>query len=330
MRKSLNRCFCRASAAALSTVMIFVMSACDKGSSDSAGSTVPASSEVTESSDDTTASSSADTSESSSATTVLPGVPDGFVGRWQCEELASDGKTDTSFYSMYIKRNGYFSIYDAGAGNPGISGYMKNNTGSSVDCSLDTDDMDVPYCWTIDTTETTLAYEINGDTLKFGHNDVWMIFHREPAEKEYDRMPQDLSELITYDLPADFVKDYEYCYDDDELNPVSGISYMSEKNGTLTVGILSYCGYNCTGDIDEKVDLKDYTNALSGMSEITAGGETGYTGMMPSDDTPDMAAVTYITHGDYVFEFMISYYDKPVDAEQVKVLEQIVESVKFR
>ncbi len=106
------------------------------------------------------------------------GVPEGFAGEWQCEDVASDGETDTSFYAMTIEEDGHFSMYDFAAGNPGISGVMKNDTGSTIDCDFNMDDFDVPFCWKIDSEEATLDYELEGETLRLGHNGVWMTFHR--------------------------------------------------------------------------------------------------------------------------------------------------------
>lgn len=112
------------------------------------------------------------------------GAPDGFAGQWKCEELASDGETDTSFYEMTIEENGHFSMYDAAAGNPGISGEMGNDTGSTIECRFDMDDFDVPHCWTIDSSEAILDYELSDDTLRLGNNDVWMTFHPVDGEEE--------------------------------------------------------------------------------------------------------------------------------------------------
>ena len=115
----------------------------------------------------------------SSCRSFRAGAPDGFAGQWKCEDLASDGETDTSFYEMTIEEDGHFSIYDAAAGNPGISGLMGNDSGSTVDCIFDEDDFDVPFCWNIDSAKASLEYELEGDVLRLGHNDTWMIFHRE-------------------------------------------------------------------------------------------------------------------------------------------------------
>lgn len=105
------------------------------------------------------------------------GVPKSFVGYWTCEDTASDGKTDTSYYVMEIENNGSFSIYDVEAGNPGISGKMGNDNGKSIECKFDRGEFDVPSCWTIDSSRATFEYEISNDTLKLCHNNVWMIFH---------------------------------------------------------------------------------------------------------------------------------------------------------
>ena len=106
------------------------------------------------------------------------GVPEGFPGEWRCEDTASDGQTDTSFYEMTIAEDGTFSMYDFAAGNPGISGEMGNDNGNSIECRFDMDDFDVPFCWTIHSAKDSLDYELSEDTLRLGHNDVWMTFHR--------------------------------------------------------------------------------------------------------------------------------------------------------
>lgn len=136
--------------------------------------------------------------------TFRAGVPGGFVGQWKCEELASDGETDTSFYEMRIEEDGHFSMYDFAAGNPGISGVMGNDTGSTIDCQFDMDDFDVPFCWKIDSEEAMLDYELKEDTLRLGHNDVWMVFHRldgesEKAEQEETEAENPYSGVTTMD-----------------------------------------------------------------------------------------------------------------------------------
>ena len=116
-------------------------------------------------------------------------LPDGLIGEWTCEELASDGETATDFYAMYINEDGSFSLYDT-VGNPGIAGKMtlkkvqKNDRNQgTVKISCDTDDFDPPVCWNI-TEEDELKYEILGSgKIRFGHNDIWLSFH---DEKVYD------------------------------------------------------------------------------------------------------------------------------------------------
>lgn len=113
-------------------------------------------------------------------------LPEGLLGDWTCEDLASDGKTATDFYAMYINEDGSFSLYDT-VGNPGIAGKMKleeaqenteNNKGTvKVFCGAD--DFDPPSCWNL-TEEDELEYEILGSgRIRFGHNGVWLSFYDE-------------------------------------------------------------------------------------------------------------------------------------------------------
>jgi len=315
--------------AALLAVMMLV--SCSKDPVQTSDATSGSSSGVA-SSEQTAASSEDTTVSETTAETSGPVIPEGFTGSWTCENLASDGKTDTSFYAMNIKKVGYFSIYDQAAGNPGISGFMSNDTGSSVDCAFKTDDFDVPACWKLDSAGDTLKYELDGDTLKLGHDDVWMIFHRAEGEEEdidYTNMPKSLDELMSVEVPGYFAPEMEYRYNDEEWTSVVERSFVSEKNGCLSIGILSYKGFDCLGDIEERIDVNEYLNTLSGKREITVGGQKGYIGKIESDDTPDMIAVVYVSYGDHVFEFRFNNYDEKITDDQMKEFEQILGTVKF-
>lgn len=110
------------------------------------------------------------------------GAPEGLVGQWRCEALASDGETDTSFYEMRVEEDGSFSMFDFAAGNPGISGEMGNDSGKTVECRFDADDFDAPVCWNLKEPADTLDYECMGDTMMLGYGGVWMTFHRAADE----------------------------------------------------------------------------------------------------------------------------------------------------
>lgn len=106
------------------------------------------------------------------------GAPYGIDGFWRCENKASDGKTETGFYALRIYKSGRFSLYDT-TGNPGISGVMGNDTGISVKCDFDTEDLDPPFCWadSLKSSGDRLNYRFSKDTLRLGHNGVWLTFH---------------------------------------------------------------------------------------------------------------------------------------------------------
>lgn len=107
-----------------------------------------------------------------------PGVPSGLVGQWDCEDTASDGATDTGFYELTVSEGGSFSLYDAGAGNPGISGQMGNATDSTIECRFDKDDFDPPFCWNLDSDEAVLEYRMENGNLQLGYDGVFLKFHR--------------------------------------------------------------------------------------------------------------------------------------------------------
>ena len=256
-------------------------------------------------------------------------IPDGLIGQWKCEATASDGKTDTGFYEMYIKKNGKFSLYDAAAGNPGISGKIKQVTGNTMDCAC-TGDFDVPFCWTMKSTRVTLQYEVDGDTMKLAHNGVWMTFHRLKEAGKDGAIPKALDKLISFDLPQGFTPDMEYPFAGEEKYPMVEKGYTSEKKGYFSACILAFEGYDCTGNMRQQVDQKEYLDALARKKEITVDGETGTFGTHVSDDMPDMVAAFFVSRGDYLFEFRLSNNDEQVTDEQIEMFQQIIHSIKFK
>ncbi len=117
-------------------------------------------------------------------------LPEGLIGEWTCEELASDGTTSTDFYALYIEKNGKFSLYDT-VGNPGIAGRMTLKSSEDdaakgiVKVSCGSDDFDPPLCWDMQERDE-LDYEILDDgTMRLGHNGVWLSFYEENTYKVY-------------------------------------------------------------------------------------------------------------------------------------------------
>ena len=109
-------------------------------------------------------------------------VPDRLVGDWNCDDTPSGNNMYVGFYAMTIESNGNFSIYDAEAGNPGISGTMKgDDTGKLVILELkcDTEDFDPPICWPNLKPNSRVRYKIvDENTIKLGYVGIWMTFRK--------------------------------------------------------------------------------------------------------------------------------------------------------
>lgn len=255
-------------------------------------------------------------------------MPTGLVGQWACERLASDGETDTSFYELRIEEDGSFSLYDVAAGNPGISGQMGNDTGNKLECHFDMDDFDVPFCWDLNPSKDALEYELDADTLRLGHNGVWMTFHRMQDGDERGPVPEALDDLLSYELPAGFQLEMEYPYNGEEGQPIVHKAYASEHDGYFSAAILSYGGYDCISDASRKVSIDEYISDLSREKQIEVDGATCYMGTVESDDMPDMVVVAYLPLDDYVFEFRLSNSDEQVTDEQMETFERVLLSVR--
>ena len=258
------------------------------------------------------------------------GAPDSITGNWTCEEYASDGETNTGFYEMYIKKDGTFSLYDAGAGNPGISGKMGNGTDNTVECRFNTDDFDPPFCWDIDSSGDTFKYSAEGDSLKLTHNGITLSFRRKPEEDEELFIPEPIDSLISFTLPKEFKADMEYPYAGEDGNPTVEIAYTSDTKGYFAAGIFSYKGWDCLGDTNSTIDLDEYLDALKNPRQVNVGGKTGYYGTRESDDMPDMVAIVYVEHKDYVFEFRLTNSDEQVTKAQTEEFLKVLSTLEFK
>ena len=113
---------------------------------------------------------------------------DKLEGQWNCDEMASDGTTYTDFYQLDIRENNEFSLYDAEAGNPGISGTITDCTISSdegdnahgtITVSFNDEDFDPPACWDIDD-QATFDFETSGkNKMRLGYDDIYLSFIKE-------------------------------------------------------------------------------------------------------------------------------------------------------
>ncbi|MBO7520574.1 MAG: hypothetical protein J6T73_07340 [Clostridia bacterium] len=142
--------------------------------------------------------------------------------------------------------------------------------------------------------------------------------------------PKSIDELIAFTVPQEFNLEMEYPFDGEDGNPVVQVAYSSEEGGYFSAGIFSFKGWDCLGDINNKISLKDNLKYLDGITKIETAGETGYFGTCESDDMPRMVAVFYLEHGEYIFEFRLTNGDEQITDEQINGFKQILSLVEFK
>lgn len=110
-----------------------------------------------------------------------PTVPERLIGEWQCDSKASNQVTETGFYKLSIEESGEFSLYDAEAGNPAMSGTMKGDDTGKIgilELTCDKEDFDPPACWVVNE-NCRLRYKILDDkTIRLGFSGVWLTFRK--------------------------------------------------------------------------------------------------------------------------------------------------------
>lgn len=106
----------------------------------------------------------------------------GLVGEYNCEEVLEDPDDYVGYYSMYIESDGRFSMYDAEAGNPGISGKMTLTSENTLSLNCNRADFDPPYEWKGMNPKCELKYELDGNKLYliYSEDDIvsTFVFHK--------------------------------------------------------------------------------------------------------------------------------------------------------
>lgn len=126
-------------------------------------------------------------------------------GDWQCQEKPEQEEYSdiyVGYIFLCIEDDGSFSMYDAEAGNPGISGTLTINFDGTMtlDCS-DSKEFDPPTSWGDMKKVQDVTYEYNGDVLKLTFDNgkdtpSTLIFER-CTEVEFD---EDIEENYEKDL----------------------------------------------------------------------------------------------------------------------------------
>jgi len=115
------------------------------------------------------------------------------IGVWDCQErpLEDAGKEDYRYVGYLILRveeDGTFSMYDAEAGNPGISGTMYPEEDGTVLLACDEDDFDPPHCWAGIKENSRLQFDIT----KAGETEVLHLAYTDEEGRTntlaFDRM----------------------------------------------------------------------------------------------------------------------------------------------
>ncbi len=106
-------------------------------------------------------------------------VPKALTGEWVCQDSSYGCEAGYGYLALRIEKNGHFSLYDAEAGNPGISGTMKGSADAltgTVEINCGSDDFDPPACWDIEEKDTLEFEAVTPGRIKLSHNGKSLSF----------------------------------------------------------------------------------------------------------------------------------------------------------
>ncbi|MGF6375795.1 hypothetical protein M2140_000865 [Clostridiales Family XIII bacterium PM5-7] len=87
-----------------------------------------------------------------------------FVGAWECEgNPLNDPQYYTGYLKLEIQEDGTFSMYDAEAGNPGLSGKLIINENDELELDCDEVEFDPPPNWSDMKTKEILKYKFKSE-----------------------------------------------------------------------------------------------------------------------------------------------------------------------
>lgn len=120
----------------------------------------------------------------------LPGTEDAallkpFLGGWQCEETPLERQDIyTGYLHLEVQDDSSYSMYDIGAGNPGIEGTLEIQTEDTMVIHIhETVDTDLPSGWETMSMDQPLTYRFTEDgklemSLADGEETVTLVFGR--------------------------------------------------------------------------------------------------------------------------------------------------------
>lgn len=116
-----------------------------------------------------------------------------FIGEWDCreatlEETGDEGCLYVGYLQMYVTEDGYFSMYDAEAGNPGISGYLYPSADGTASLECDGEDFDPPFCWIGMGKKTDLTYTMTEEDGQMRLDLTYTNKSEETATLVFDRI----------------------------------------------------------------------------------------------------------------------------------------------
>ena len=97
-----------------------------------------------------------------------------FCGNWKCQDTALETEEYyTGYMELYVKENGKFSIFDAEAGNPSISGKIEIDSDNRMTLFCDDEnDFDPPATWEeMETTQQIGYCFVDDQTLELTYTD---------------------------------------------------------------------------------------------------------------------------------------------------------------
>lgn len=115
-------------------------------------------------------------------------VPAALTGEWECQDSSYGCEAGYGYLALRIEENGHFSLYDAEAGNPGISGTMKGAADAltgTVEISCESDDFDPPACWEIEEKDTLEFEAVTPGRIKLSHNGKSLSFANYISEDDF-------------------------------------------------------------------------------------------------------------------------------------------------
>lgn len=150
------------------------------------------------------------------------------------------------------------------------------------------------------------------------------------CKNKKEDLPKSMDDIISYTVLDNYKLSESYYWDEEETILTEKCYDANNHFGRFTASMFSYKKKDAGISGENKVDEKEYIDALTHKKTMIIDDRTFIVGYSGLDDFDDVIGRAYVKEGDYVFMFSMSNFDDFITKEQYNDFINMLKTIKFK